>query len=265
MKIIAIGDIVGKIGRMAVAKALPDWKTKYNPDLVIANVENVAHGKGVNRASLEELLNTGVDVFTSGNHIWGNHDVMDLFSQAKWKSILLRPHNLPKSNPGTGVIMRQIGTKSVAVINLMGRVHFKMLGTDPFQCLEDIMTTLKATRPDVILIDFHAEATAEAVAFGWFASKYASAVWGTHTHVPTRDERILAERTAYITDIGMSGFADGVIGFNREPVIAGFMSQMPNKHEIPESGLAETNAIVVDIDTSGRATSIIHLNQQFNF
>ncbi|HTK04733.1 MAG TPA: TIGR00282 family metallophosphoesterase [Candidatus Eisenbacteria bacterium] len=260
MKILVFGDIVSRIGREAVKKVLPELKAAHDVDLTIGNAENLAHGKGVTTDSLNDLLNAGVDFFTSGNHVWDKKEVFDVFSDPRLANKLIRPANYPPGTPGEGSKLLSIGTKNVLVVNLLGRVFSKVLADDPFRTFDEILAQNAHRKPTVVLVDFHGDATSERVAFGWHADGRATAVWGTHTHVPTRDERILPGGTAYITDVGMTGFRDGVLGVERPEIIRNFMTQLPVRHEIPESGEAVVNAVVITTD-GGRSTAIEHVQR----
>jgi len=261
MKILVYGDIVGRMGREAVKVTLPEWKDAHDPDLIIANVENLAHGRGVTKDTIDEMLFAGVDFFTSGNHIYDRDDVLELFADPHYADRLIRPANYPVGSAGEGSKFLTVGTKNVLVVNLMGRVFNKMTVEDPFRTFDDIYAASvrsSAQAPHVILVDFHGDATSEKTAFGWHAAGRATAVWGTHTHVPTRDDRLLPGGTAYISDIGMTGFRDGVIGVEKEAVIRTFLTQAHARHEFPEEGDAVVNAILIETGAEG-ATSIAHL------
>lgn len=260
MKILIFGDVVSRIGREALKKMLPELKAAHDPDLVIANAENLAHGKGVTFESLKDLLDAGVDFFTSGNHVWDKKEVFEVFSDPRYSDKLIRPANYPPGTPGEGSKFLTIGTKNVLVVNLLGRVFSKVLTDDPFRTFDDILAQHAHRKPSVILVDFHGDATSERTAFGWHAAGRATAVWGTHSHVPTRDERILPGGTAYITDVGMTGFRDGVIGVERADIIRNFMNQLPVRHEIPDAGEAVVNALVIETG-SGGATGITHVQR----
>lgn len=260
MKILVFGDIVGGIGRAAVKKLLPELKAAHEPDLVIGNAENLAHGKGVTAESLKDLLDAGVDFFTSGNHVWDKKEVFEVFSDPRLSDKLIRPANYPPGTPGEGSKLLSIGTKNVLVVNLLGRVYSKVLSGDPFRTFDEILAQNAPRKPSVVLVDFHGDATSERVAFGWHADGRATAVWGTHTHVPTRDERVLPGGTAYITDVGMTGFRDGVLGVERAEIIRNFTSQLPVRHEVPDSGEAVVNAVVITTD-GGRAAAIEHVQR----
>lgn len=258
MKILFIGDIVGKIGRRALAQTLPDWKQKYQPDLVIANVENIAHGVGLTAQTLEEVRAAGVDFFTTGNHWADKSDGLSLFGDKG--TPIIRPANWPGKVIGDGWRVIEVGATKVAIINLLGQVFVGKQTDSPFHALDRALAELPASTK-IIIVDFQAEATSEKYALGWHAAGRVSAVLGTHTHVPTLDARILREHTAYVTDVGMVGATDSIIGDRKDEVLATFLDQMPRKHEIPESGEAQVNAVVLEVDSAtGRSTAIERLD-----
>jgi len=261
MKILVFGDIVNNIGVRAVKTVLPRLIDTHRPDLVIANAENLAGGKGITPEILQDLLHAGVDFFTSGNHVFAKKQAFDVFSDAKLSEKIIRPANYPAGVPGVGAKMLSVGAKNVLVINLLGRVHGPVLCDDPFRRLDEILKEFAHQRPSVILVDFHAEATSEKVAFGWHCDGRTTAMWGTHTHVPTRDERVLPGGTAYITDVGMTGMRDGVIGVDKEAILRNFTTSLPVKHEYADSGDAIVNALLIDTDGLGKASSITHYQE----
>jgi len=261
MKVLVFGDIVGRLGREAVKATLPDLRNAYGPDLVIANAENLAKGKGVTAATVAEMLDAGIDIMTSGNHLWDKREVFEVLSDARYRDRLLRPANYPPNVPGEGSKFLTVGAKNVLVLNFLGRVYGRVHVDDPFRSLDDALAAAAHRNPSVILVDLHADATSEKAAFGWYAAGRVGAVWGTHTHVPTRDERVLPGGTAYITDVGMCGFRDGVIGVAKEPIIKHFTTQLPVRHELPDHGDAEVNAILITIDASGKAEAIEHVRR----
>ncbi|MBN1585337.1 YmdB family metallophosphoesterase [Candidatus Uhrbacteria bacterium] len=257
MKILVFGDIVGKIGRKAVRKALPKLKDEFGPDLTIANVENVAHGKGITPDTLREIMDMGVDFMTSGNHVWDKRESFDCFADPAISPKLIRPANYPAGVPGAGAKLLTVGTKNVLVVNLLGRVMMKTGVDDPFRTFDRILTEWPSPKPQVVLVDFHAEATSEKAAFGWHVQGRATAVWGSHTHVMTADARILPEiGPAFITDIGMCGIRDGIIGFSRETALPHYLTSLPMRTEIPDGGEAIVNAIVIETDGQGRSLGI---------
>lgn len=255
MKVLFIGDIVGKAGRTAVKALLPNLVDKYKIDLVIANGENIAAGFGLTESLVEELFKTGVHVVTTGNHVWDKKEIIPYISK---ENRVLRPINYPPGVPGSGsiVLSPQKGLK-VAVMNISGRVF--MPGYDcPFRTGRAEIENL-ARETDIIIIDFHAEATSEKVAFGYYVDGRVSAVIGTHTHVQTADEKILPNGTAYITDVGMTGPAYSVIGMEVNQIMQRFLTSMPAKFETAQGDtLLSAVAIEIDNDT-GKAGAIQRL------
>jgi len=252
MRILFIGDIVGKPGREVIRKGLRGLVTHADVDLVIANAENAAAGFGVTRDIGDTLLESGVQVMTSGNHIWAKKEVIEYMAV---EPRLLRPANYPAGVPGRGAYVAQTGDgRSVGVINVMGRVFMQSID-DPFTVVLKEIEAIRG-RTKVIIVDFHAEATSEKVAMGWHLDGKATLVVGTHTHVQTADERILPNGTAYITDAGMTGPHDSIIGMEREPSLARFLNGMPSRYE-PATGNPRLNGVLVDADDkTGRATAI---------
>jgi len=262
MKILFFADIVGRVGREAVKATLPDFRAEHAPDLIIANCENLAQGKGITARTIDEMSDAGIDLFTSGNHIWKRREVFELLSDPKYNDLIIRPANYPEGTPGDGWKLFTVGAKSVLVINFLGRVFSDIHTDDPFCLFDKILAETAHRKPSAVLVDYHGEATSEKVAFGWYADGRAAAVWGTHTHVATRDERILPGGTAYITDVGMCGFRDGIIGVDRAPILRNFTSQLPVRHELPTTGEAVVNALLLEIDSDGHATAIEHLTNE---
>lgn len=255
MKILVFGDIVGRVGREAVKRVLPELKEQYSPDLTIANAENLAHGKGVTGDVIKELLAAGVDFFTSGNHIWDRKEYYDVLADPDLKDRIVRPANYPAGVPGEGAKFLTIGTKNVLVVNLLGRVMMNVHSDDPFRALDSILKEYAPRRPQVILVDFHAEATSEKAALAWHADGRVTALWGTHTHVPTADARILPGGTAFVTDLGMCGANDGIIGVERAPVLSHFLTQLPLQIDTPDEGPAIVCGVVIE-ETGGQARTI---------
>lgn len=256
MNLLFIGDIFGKVGRDLVARALPRLIDRHDLDLVIANAENSAGGFGITRETGEAILKTGVDVMTSGNHVWDKKEAQDYITH---EPRMLRPANYPAGVPGCGsLIARTAKGDEVGVLNVMGRVFMTAID-DPFRTAEREIDKLRQRTP-IVFVDFHAEATSEKIAMGWFLNGKASAVVGTHTHVQTADEQILPDGTAYMTDVGMTGPHDGVIGVERAPVINRFLTGLPARFE-SASGNPKLHAVVVRIDdATGRANAITRLS-----
>ena len=249
---IIFGDVVGRAGRTALAKVVPEFRKEFKPDLVLANVENLAHGIGITAKTLAECQEAGVDFFTSGNHIFRKKEAVTLLEQKD--PVIIRPANYPPETPGQGYRIIMVGTKKVLVVNLNGRVFFQEHFDCPFRAIDQILKETKTESPDVILIDMHAEATSEARAFGWYVDGRVSTVFGTHTHVPTADNIILPQGTGYITDVGMVGPRDSVLGVDKEIIIKKFLTQQPFVHEIPETGIVQVNAIAVTVDAKNSKT-----------
>ncbi len=262
MRILFIGDIVGHPGREAIFKLLPDLKTEHSPDFIIANGENVSHGKGINLRHYNELKEAGIDFFTSGNHIWRQQEMFEIMD--KPDTDLIRPANYPKGNPGRGYrLIEGPLMKKLLIINLQGRVFVHEDLDCPFRKLDQILQETASEKPDYILVDFHAEATSEKTCFGLHADGRVHAVLGTHTHVQTADERLLPEGTAYITDVGFVGLRDSAIGVDAEPVIKQFINQMPVKFTITEGSPVRLNAVIIDFE-KGKAQSIKRLSMDIS-
>jgi metallophosphoesterase (TIGR00282 family) len=256
MRILFIGDIVGRPGRDLLRSGLAALVEYHNADLVIANGENAAAGFGITREIGDQLLEWGVDVITSGNHIWDKKEALDYIGA---EPRLLRPANYPAGVPGNGsYLARTRGGASVGVINVMGRV-FMLNIDDPFAVVLREIEALRQ-RARVLFVDFHAEATSEKIAMGWHLDGKVTAVVGTHTHVQTADERILPTGTAYITDVGMTGPHDSVIGVEIEPALGRFLNALPARFETA-TGNPRLNGVLVEADEqSGRATDIERLS-----
>ena len=256
MKILFIGDIVGKPGRRAVRELLPGIIEERRIDFVIANCENAAAGFGVTAEIVEELYGAHIDVLTSGNHIWDKKEqVAFILSDPR----IIRPANYPAGAPGVGsALLTTPGGVKVAVLNLEGRVFMKSLEC-PFLVADREIQRLKQETP-IIFVDFHAEATSEKSALGWYLDGRVSALVGTHTHVQTADERILPQGTAFLTDAGMTGSFDSVIGMGKEETIHRFLTQLPAKFEVGKKDI-RLNAVVIGVDeTCGKAVSIERIN-----
>jgi 2',3'-cyclic-nucleotide 2'-phosphodiesterase len=258
MKILFIGDIVGKPGRDAALNWVPQLREEYAVDLVIANAENVAGGWGITPPIAKMLLSGGMDVLTMGNHTWAKPDGNDVLEE---EARVLRPANYPPGAPGRGWGMYR--TKCgclVGVANLNGRTFMEPLD-DPFRMADEIIAHLKP-QADVLIFDFHAETTSEKVAFGWHCDGRVSAVIGTHTHIPTADERILPGGTAYITDAGMCGPENSVIGMDTEVVLQRFRTQMPIRFKVAE-GRAILNGVLIEVDKkTGRGVHIQRITRR---
>lgn len=260
MNILFIGDIVGSPGREAIKKLIPGLRKEHKLDFIIANAENAAGGSGITPAVAEELFGAGVDVLTSGDHIWKKREIFQILNQ---EGRILRPANFPAGSPGSGwgLFETKNGIK-VGVINLNGRVFMDALDC-PFKVAQAAQEALsKDTK--VIIVDIHAEATSEKVALGWFLDGKASAVLGTHTHIQTADEKILPHGTAYITDAGMTGPYQSVIGRRIENVLERFLTALPVRFEVAEGDI-QLHGVVVGIDeNTGKAESIVRVQKKLN-
>ncbi|MEW6610625.1 MAG: TIGR00282 family metallophosphoesterase [Patescibacteria group bacterium] len=261
MRILFFGDIVGKLGRRALAKVLPEAREELQPDVVLANGENLAHGMGITRKTLNEISALGVDVVTSGNHINDKDEFTAILTERE--SRVLRPANYPPGVPGHGSITIPIGVRTLTVINLLGRVFMDECPDCPFRILDALLQSPEIQQSNAVIVDVHAEATSEKTALGWYADGRVSALLGTHTHIPTADARLLTQGTAYVTDVGMVGARDGVIGVEKQGPLKRFLTQLSTKLEVLESGVAQVNAVVIDIDpTSRRATAIQRFDRE---
>jgi 2',3'-cyclic-nucleotide 2'-phosphodiesterase len=247
-----IGDIFGSVGRGMVARHLPEIVAAEKIHLTIANGENAAAGFGLTPALADELYGYGVDVLTSGNHIWDKKEIYDYLPR---QQRLLRPANYPPDLPGSGMLVAQARNgASVAVLNLQGRAHMAPIDC-PFRKSDELLAALPAA-VKIRFVDFHAELTSEKTAMGWYLDGKVSAVIGTHTHVPTADTRILPGGTAYQTDAGMTGPYESIIGVDKDIIIRRFLTQLPVRMEAARNG-AELHGVVVEVDeTTGRATAI---------
>ena len=256
MRILILGDVVGRPGRRAIRELVPPFVKVEGIDLVVANAENAAGGMGVDVKSAGELFSGGVHVLTSGNHIWKKKEIYPYLEQ---NPNLIRPGNYPDGAPGRGWVewQNQQGLRA-HIINVQGRVFMPSNVDDPFRCVDSIMREHGHYSP-VVIVDMHAETTSEKCAMGWFLDGRASVVYGTHTHVQTADERILPSGTAYITDLGMCGPIDSVIGIQKESVIEGFLSQLPRKFDVAKGDVV-LQGIVLEVDErTGKARDIRRL------
>jgi metallophosphoesterase (TIGR00282 family) len=255
MRILFIGDIFAKVGRDLVRRAVPALVRRHAVDLVIANGENAAGGFGITRELSKELFDTGIAIMTSGNHVWDKRELLTFIDE---EPRLLRPFNYPAGTPGRGsTIVTTASGVRVGVLNLMGRVFMTALD-DPFSLGRAEVERLKA-HASIVFVDFHAEATSEKIAMGWYLDGLATAVIGTHTHVQTADAQILPGGTAYCTDVGMTGPHDGVIGVERGPVINRFLTGLPAKFDTA-SGMPRLHGIIVTAGEDGKATAIERLS-----
>ena len=254
MRVLMIGDVIGKPGRQAIRSLVPDLRREFKIDLVVANGENSAGGFGITPETAEELLEGSVDIITSGNHIWKQKEIIPFINE-EWP--LIRPANYPPGTPGRGHI--RIG--DTLVLNLMGRVFMNTLDC-PFRAVDQLLAEVNGMNPaKVVIVDFHAEATSEKQAMAWYLDGRVSAVVGTHTHVPTADARILPKGTAFVTDLGMTGPYDSIIGSDIGTVLNGFLTQMPRRLTVP-NGPVMMNSVLVDVDEgAGLATGIQRIDR----
>jgi len=257
LNILVIGDIVGKPGRKAVKDILPSVIKEFGISFTVANAENAAGGRGLSRDVMEELLSMEIDVLTMGNHVWDNKDIFNFIDD---EIRLIRPINFPPHCPGQGYHIFTAGiNQKVAVINAMGRVFMNPLDC-PFRAVDEVLDTVR-DQADIVLVDFHAEATSEKLAFAHYFDGQVTAVLGTHTHVQTSDERIMGGGTAYITDLGMTGPLDSILGMEKEMVIQKIIYQRPVRLEVAKGPL-QFDAVVLNIDdNSGKATGIKRISR----
>jgi metallophosphoesterase (TIGR00282 family) len=247
-RILFIGDIVGSTGRRALKDSLGQIVQQHKPDMIIANGENIASGKGITRTLANELYGLGIHCITLGNHTWDQKEIFDFIDDERR---IIRPANFPNGVPGRGYVEINIKGESIAVINLQGRTFLPPIDC-PFQKANHILEKINAKH---IIVDFHAEATSEKIAMGWHLDGRVSAVLGTHTHVQTNDARILSAGTAYITDVGMTGSHEGVLGVNKQVILQKFLTQLPARFTVDE-GKYQINAVVIDLQSNGKASKI---------
>ncbi len=254
MRVLFIGDVVGKPGRRALSLLLPGLRDQLRLDVVVANGENAAGGRGLTLRTAQEMFDAGVDVISSGNHVW---DQKEIIEQLDTDAPIIRPANYPPGTPGRGHVV----SKGLTVLNLQGRTFMQAIDC-PFRTADAVLSQIKPSRP--VLVDMHAEATSEKVAMGWYLDGRVSAVFGTHTHVPTADARILPKGTAYVTDAGMTGARDSVIGFEVASVHRLFLTQLPTRLPVEESARALIfNSVMVEIDdASGRAKAVLRIDRE---
>jgi len=266
MKILFFGDIVGKPGREAIKKILPQLKKEFEPDLVLANGENSGHGTGFSEKAATELTEAGIQFLTGGDHTFVLSGAAEMLTDKKWP--ILRPLNWPGLVPGRGYEILSVGARRLLLVNLIGRVFMHQDFDDPFKKITELLEdySLKGQEPgsenvDAIIIDFHAEATSEKAALSWFLDGKVSAMLGTHTHVPTADEKILPAGTAIISDVGMVGVRDSILGVDKEIVIKRFLTQRQFKMEVAD-GPVEVNGVALEIDDrTGLAKNIVRVRK----
>ncbi|MBR6504594.1 MAG: TIGR00282 family metallophosphoesterase [Clostridia bacterium] len=255
MKILAVGDIVGENGLNKLKEVLPNLKEDNKIDFIIVNGENVAGGMGITSKLFNEIINVGADVVTLGNHTWSKKDVFNIIDNPK----LLRPANLPEGIVGKGYNIYNKNGKNICVISLLGRTDMGILSENPFIIADKIISKVKLIS-DLIIIDFHAEATAEKIAMGYYLDGKANIIFGTHTHVQTADETILPKGTAYITDIGMTGPMDSVIGMNKQASIKRFVTTLPEKYKLADGECKLNSCLFTINDENCRIEKINRIN-----
>lgn len=250
MRILFIGDIVGKVGRNAIAEYLPKIKQSYRPTVSIVNAENAAHGKGLTEKLYKQLLRDGVDFMTMGNHTYGQREIYDFIDDA---NRMVRPANFPSEAPGVGMRFIQINDIKLAIINLQGRSFMQDID-DPFKKADQLIEEAKK-RLILYLLTFM-QKRHQKNAMGWYLDGRVSAVVGTHTHIQTSDERVLPNGTGYITDVGMTGYYDGILGINRDEVIERFITSLPQRHVVPDDGRSVLSGVIIDLDKRWKTKQI---------
>lgn len=255
MNILAIGDIVGSVGIKELQKRLSTIKKQYNVDFCIVNGENAAEGMGITEKNFNDILQAGADVITMGNHTWGKKDIFKFIEHPR----LIRPANYPEGVPGKGYNIFTCKNKKIAVINAMGRAEINIMTDNPFLVTQKIVDKIKSM-VDIIILDFHAEATAEKKAIGYFLDGKITAMFGTHTHIQTADEQILPNGTAYITDIGMTGPKNSIIGMDKEAALKRFITALPERYKIA-TGEAILNGTLFKVnDETNKVEELIRIN-----
>ena len=253
MKILAVGDLVGETGVEKLKRTLPNLQEAEHIDFTIINGENSAGGMGMTSKIYNELNRLNIDVITMGNHTWGKKDIFTFIGDKK----IIRPANYSKGCPGKGYTIIQKDNKKIAVVNLIGRTDMGVLSDNPFTCIDRIIEKLKV---DIIVLDFHAEATAEKIAMGYYVDGRITAMFGTHTHVQTADEKILEKGTGYITDIGMTGPENSVIGMDVDASLKRFVTSLPEKYKLAE-GSCMLNGVIFDInDETNKVRKVYRIN-----
>jgi len=260
LSILFIGDIVGRLGRLAIIELLPKLKKQYQPDLIIANGENLAHGKGLTKITAEQMFEAGIDWLTSGDHCFDQASSVEACFNSDLK--ILRPENYSPDATGTGHALIKIREQNILLINLVGRSFMNRSFDCPFRAATKLLASFTDKKISAIIIDIHAEATAEKIALRHFLDGKISALLGTHTHVPTADAQITTLGTGYITDVGMTGYADGVIGVMPQAIIDSFISQVKANHQLPTVGKAQCNLVQLLINPQNRNCLAIDLIQK---
>lgn len=244
MKIVFFGDVVGRPGRAALRQIIPEIKKEYSPDVIICNGENLAHGKGITEKTIRSVMDAGVNAVTSGNHIFKKKEGIEIIQQEKYP--VIRPANYPPGVPGKGYLTLNVGTEKILIINVMGQVFFAEDFDCPFRKLDEILKSKEAKEASAILVDAHTEVTSEIKGLGYYLDGRVTACLGTHTHIPTADSRILDKGTAYLSDAGMVGVKDSVLGVRKDEVLEKFLTQMPTKFEIDDHGICEVSGALIE-------------------
>lgn len=252
MRILFIGDVVGSLGLKLIQRYVPELKRQLKPQVTIVNGENIADGKGITEKLYKALLQAGTDVVTLGNHAFRKRDVLDFIDDA---ARLIRPANFPAGVPGAGYTILNVNQVKLAVVNLQGRIFLDAID-DPFTVADEVLKEIHRTTP-LVFVDFHGEVTSEKLALAYYLDGQVSAVIGTHTHVQTNDARILPKGTAFLSDVGMTGSYEGILGVKKEPVIHNFLTRLPARFEPIETGAGQLGTCYIDIDEkTGQAKSI---------
>lgn len=256
MNILFLGDVVGKLGRKALEDHLPSLKQEFNINMVVVNGENVAHGKGITQKTYKWLMEQGIACVTMGNHTWDNKDIFEFIDD---KNNLVVPANYAKGTPGKGYHTINYNGEKVTVVSIIGSVYMNARYDCPFETIDRILEEVDS---DIVIVDFHGEATSEKIAFGYYVDGRVTAVLGTHTHVPTADARVLENGTGYQTDVGMNGALDGVIGVKREGIIRKFKTAMPERFQPMDTGKIQLNAVVLQVE-NGLTKKITPINRVY--
>ena len=254
MRVLFVGDVVGSAGRRGLAAKLPELRERLGADLTIVNGENSAGGIGINDKSARDIFNAGVDLITLGNHAYRQRDSYELLDR---EERIVRPANYPKGNPGRGSTITEVGGRKVGVLNLSGSLQLTVARA-PFPAADAEVSELKRRGAEIVIVDFHAEVTSEKVALGWYLDGRVAAVLGTHTHVPTADGRVLPGGTAFISDVGMTGARQSVLGVRIEDAMESFTSQMPTRFNTAEDDVW-INAVMFDVGDDGRASDFAQI------
>ena len=253
MRILFIGDIVGRPGRTIVKNNLSRIIKEENIDFIVANGENSAGGLGITKETYEELIIAGIDVVTLGNHTWDKKEVFEFINKSEK---LIRPANYPEGNLGKGYVIVKKNDKNIAVVNINGRVYMDPVDC-PFRTMDKVLKEIEG-QADIIIVDFHGEASSEKQAMGWYLDGRVTAVVGTHTHVQTADERLLHNGTAYITDVGMTGPMDSILGMNKEIIVNKFIDLLPARFEVAKENV-KIGAVIIETNSENKAITIKRL------